>query len=129
MKNINNISKNYHYDTKKLAEVLDVSPRTIFRWKKAGLKYDDSSWRHYFLGRDVITFLRERKVRRLQLEADEFLCGKCKTKVKAKNDEVEKIQPRNNKTVIRLRAYCEFCNSEMSKFIKKGEIKWKTTIS
>lgn len=124
MKNINKISKNTYYTTKELSITLDVSPRTIYRWKKKGLKYDDSSWEHYFLGRDVITFLKERKANKLHLESDEFLCGKCKTKVKAKNDEVEKIHPRNNKTVIRLKAYCEFCNSEISKFVKKGEIKW-----
>jgi DNA-directed RNA polymerase subunit RPC12/RpoP len=88
------IKGRHSYTPGELAGLFGISRKTCFRWLEEGLRPIQRNTRPLLIwGEEVRRFLSEKKKRRkAKLEANEYLCMKCKRPVQA-NPESETIVP------------------------------------
>jgi DNA-binding XRE family transcriptional regulator len=110
------------YLTRELAELLDVSPRTVEAWREAGLRpLDETTRPNLYLGRNVKEFLRVRlTARKCPLAADEFYCTRCRTGRRSLAGEIVETATgklfENGKEQILLLGECSECGQILVRF-------------
>lgn len=106
------INKHMSYTIEEISRVLDVVPKTCYRWIDEGLPIVPESKKPILiLGSDLKEFLREKsRKRKVPLGRSQFYCFTCKRAVFAKRGSIEVLK--NRKT-----ARCRVCNGLLCRLL------------
>ena len=114
---LKSIRRQYTYTVYEIADLLGITPDTVFRWiRNEGLRRIEKGRQYMVHGSILIKFL-ENKNRKLKKPCaeDEIFCCKCQAPRKPIPSSLKsKKQP--NKTV-RVFGKCSVCNTKMNKVI------------
>jgi hypothetical protein len=107
------INKHRCYTIKELSDVLDISPKTCFRWIADGLPVLDESKKPVFImGSAVKEYLqRKSSAKKCPLKRKQFYCMHCKGATYAKRGSAKIITGKKL-------ARCRVCNHKISRTIK-----------
>ena len=117
------------YNITEMALLLDVNRKTCQRWiKQDSLKVIEKGVTPLLImGADLIRFLKEKKERRrCKLKENEFFCMKCHKPVKARAGSEKIVRTgkkigKNGLEQFKKTGVCEFCNTELNRFLREQE--------
>lgn len=114
---ISKIRSDYSYTLIDVANLFDVSKATVSRWiKDEGLKYFESSKRHFIYGSNLRVFIQLKNNRNKSITpADQIHCHSCRRPRDPTLDSLGYEQLVNG--AIRVYALCSYCENKLSKFI------------
>jgi excisionase family DNA binding protein len=106
------------YEVSDLAELLEVSKRTVRRWLEAGLPAIRDRKPMLLLGEDVVAFIAKQAKPKTRCGPGQFFCFRCHEPRLAAFGEAE-IAGRSVIS-LNLRALCELCTGEMYRRVCDG---------
>jgi hypothetical protein len=118
---------NYAYSLQQIAELYDVSIRTVRYWLKEGLLIIEGIYPYRIKGFELKRYLDEKQQgRKIKLLAGEFYCTKCKQARKSLNNIV--TLKYSGKTIGRgikdftIQGACEVCNTKLNLFSNENKL-------
>lgn len=117
--NLAKIHRSYTVD--EAARVFGVHKNTVRHWIKAGLSVCDDRRPALILGRELRSFLRDRRQsRRRRCRIDEMYCLRCRAPRRPVGDMVDYVPV--SASTGRLIAMCPSCDSMMNRFIRQASL-------
>lgn len=119
--NPNHVKIHRSYTVIEVSETLEVHPKTVRNWIKAGLTVIDETRPLLIHGSDLKVFLKHRRKAHLhQCELTEMYCFKCKS---AKQPSIEKLsfiaKPAG---MAQMTGCCSECGNKMNKYVSWRDV-------